>query len=105
MSPEKIKALALQMQLAEVPPELRQAYMRLILDPVTIDHHDVRLEGPLVVLEKLSQTGASKSLPEVLSFAQEWRPLRDSNPCRRRERAVIGSTGVRRCPMILPINQ
>ena len=41
--------------------------------PVTIDHHDVRLEGPPVVLEKLSQTGASKSLPEVLSFAQEWR--------------------------------
>ena len=79
MSPEKIKALALQMQLAEVPPELRQAYMRLILDPVTIDHHDVRLEGPLVVLEKLSQTGASKSLPEVLSFAREWRAREDSN--------------------------
>ena len=67
------------MQLAEVPPELRQAYMRLILDPVTIDHHDVRLEGPLVVLEKLSQTGASKSLPEVLSFAREWRAREDSN--------------------------
>ena len=67
------------MQLAEVPPELRQAYMRLILDSVTIDHHDVRLEGPLVVLEKLSQTGASKSLPEVLSFAREWRAREDSN--------------------------
>ena len=53
--------------------------MRLILDPVTIDHHDVRLEGPLVVLEKLSQTGASKSLPEVLSFAREWRAREDSN--------------------------
>jgi hypothetical protein len=46
---------------------------------VIIDHHDVRLEGPPVVLEKLPQTGASKSLPEVLSFAQEWRPREDSN--------------------------
>jgi hypothetical protein len=55
----------MQKRLAEGPPELRQAYMRLLLDSVTIDHHDVRLDGPPVVLEKLSQTGASKSLPEV----------------------------------------
>ena len=81
ITPDKLKALSLAMQkrLAEGPPELRQAYMRLILDSVIIDHNDVRLEGPPVVLEKLSQTGASKSLPEVLSFAQEWRPREDSN--------------------------
>jgi hypothetical protein len=81
ITPDKLKALSLAMQkrLAEGPPELRQAYMRLILDSVTIDRHDVRLEGPPVVLKKLSQTGASKSLPEVLSFAQEWRPREDSN--------------------------
>jgi hypothetical protein len=48
ITPDKLKALSLAMQkrLAEGPPELRQAYMRLILDSVTIDHHDVRLEGP-----------------------------------------------------------
>jgi len=81
ITPDKLKALSVAMQkrLAEGPPELRQAYMRLILDSVTIDHNDVRLEGLPVVLEKLSQTGASKSLPEVLSFAQEWRPREDSN--------------------------
>ena len=81
VTPDKLKALSIQMQkrLAEGPPELRQACMRLILDSVTVDHHDVRLEGPSVVLEKLTQTGASKALPEVLSFAQEWRPREASN--------------------------
>lgn len=80
ITPDKLKALSVAMQkrLAEGPPELRQAYMRLILDSVTIDQHDERLEGPPVVLEKLSQTGASKSLPEVISFAQEWRPREDA---------------------------
>ena len=67
------RAARLLVEAPRGPPELRQPYMRLILDSVTIDHHDVRLEGPPVVLEKLLQTGASKSLPEVLSFAQEWR--------------------------------
>lgn len=78
---DKLKALSMQMQkrLAEGPPELRQAYMRLILDTVTVDHHSVRLDGPPVILEKLAQAGASKALPEVLSFAQEWRPREDSN--------------------------
>ena len=33
----------------------------------------MRIEGPPVILGKLSQTGASNALPEVLSFAQEWR--------------------------------
>jgi hypothetical protein len=40
---------------------------------------DTGEEGPPVVLEKLSQTSASNSLPEVLSFAQEWRAGEDSN--------------------------
>jgi site-specific DNA recombinase len=81
ITPDKLKALSVAMQkrLAEGPPELRQAYMRLILDSVTIDHHDVRLEGPPVVLEKLSQTGAPKSLPEVLSFAHVPERIRTSD--------------------------
>lgn len=53
--------------------------MRLILDTVTVDHHEVHLEGPPAVLEKLAQTGEISALPEVLSFAQEWRPREDSN--------------------------
>jgi len=65
--------MQMQQRLVEGPPELRQAYMRLILDTVTVDHHVVHLDGPPVILEKLTETGAIKALPEVLSFAQEWR--------------------------------
>lgn len=90
LSPKKLQALALQMRqrLSEGPPDLRQAYMRLLLDRVTIDHHSIRLEGSPVILEKLANRGLSKSTPEVLSFVQEWRPQRDSNPCYQRERLV-----------------
>ena len=81
ITPDKLKMLSMLMKkrLADGPPELRQAYMRLILDAVTVDHHSVRLAGPPIILEKLAQTGASSALPEVLSFAQEWRPREDSN--------------------------
>jgi hypothetical protein len=48
ITPDKLKALSLAMQkrLSEGPPELRQAYMRLILDLVTIDHHDALKSHP-----------------------------------------------------------
>ncbi len=61
---------------------------RFLLDQVAVDHDCVRLEGAAAVLKKLASRGPSKSSPEVVSFVREWRPLRDSNPCRRRERAV-----------------
>lgn len=32
-------------RLAEGPRELRQAYMKLFLEGVTVGHHEVRLEG------------------------------------------------------------
>jgi hypothetical protein len=74
LSPEKLKALSMEMRrrLAEGPPELRQAYMRLLLEAVTVDHHTV-MEGSPAVLEKLASRGLSKSSPEVLSFVREWR--------------------------------
>jgi hypothetical protein len=56
-----------------------QAYMRLLLDHVTVDHHSVRLEGSPAILEKLASRGLPNSSPEVLSFVQEWRPGEDSN--------------------------
>ena len=75
------KTLSLEMRrrLADAPPELRQAYMRLLLENVTVDHHSIRLEGSPAILEKLASRGLSKSSPEVLSFGQEWRPREDSN--------------------------
>ena len=59
-------------RLAEGPAELRQAYMRLLLEAVTVGHHEVRLEGSAIP-EKLAQNGAPKSCAEVPSFAQGWR--------------------------------
>lgn len=66
-------------RLADGPPEMRQAYMKLPLDTVTVDHHSIRLEGSPTILEKLASRGLSKSSPEVLSFVREWRPREDSN--------------------------
>ena len=81
LSPEKLKTLSMEMRkrLAEGPPELRQAYMRLLLENVTVDYDSIRLEGSPVILEKLASRGLSKSSPEVLSFVREWRPREDSN--------------------------
>jgi hypothetical protein len=69
-------SVAMRKRLVEGPQELRQAYMRLILENVVVGHHDVHLEGSPAVLERLARNGPSKSCAEVLSFAQGWRPLR-----------------------------
>ncbi len=61
-------------------PDLRQAYMKLLPDTATIDHHGIRREGSPAVLERLASRGPqSKSSPEVLSLVREWRPREDSN--------------------------
>jgi site-specific DNA recombinase len=81
LTPDKLDTLSIAMRkrLADGPPQLRQAYMRLILQSVTVGANEIRLEGPPAALERLAQNGPSSSLPEVLSFAQEWRPREDSN--------------------------
>ena len=81
LSAEKLPAFyaVTRKKLVEGPPELRQAYMRLILDRVAVSHQDVVLEGLPKVLEKLAQNGPSNTGAEVLSLAQEWRPREDSN--------------------------
>jgi len=71
LSPEKLKALSTEMRrrLAEGPPELRQSYMKLLLEAVTVDHHSVRLEGSPAILEKLASRGLTKSSPPRPTFA------------------------------------
>jgi hypothetical protein len=74
-SSDKLGKLSMEMRkrLVDGPQELRQAYMKLLLEGVTVGHHEAKLEGSLAVLEKLTQNGAPKSCAEVLYFAQEWR--------------------------------
>ena len=81
LSPETLSTLSVEMRrrLADGPPELRQAYMRLLLDRVTVDHHSVHLEGSQAVLENIANRGLPGSPTAVLSFVQEWRPREDSN--------------------------
>lgn len=61
--------MAMRKRLTKGPPQLRQAYMRLILESVTMDHQAVRLEGSPDILEKLALNGPSDACAEVLSFA------------------------------------
>lgn len=81
LTAHKVDALSIAMRkrLADGPPELRQAYMRLIQQSVTVGAHEIWLEGPPAALERLAQSGRSSSLPEVLSLAQEWRLSEGSN--------------------------
>ena len=90
ITPERIRQLALDMRerLRTGPVELRQAYLRLVLKSVLVGADFVTLTGSNGILERLAINGASASVPEVLSFALDWRPQGDSNPCYRRERAV-----------------
>jgi hypothetical protein len=73
--PQKLKTLSMEMRrrLAEGSPELRQSYMKLLLEAATVDHHSIRLEDSPAILEKLASRGPSMSSPEVLSLVREWR--------------------------------
>jgi len=81
LTPEKLGVLsaAMRKRLAEGPPELRQAYMRLLLVSVTVDRQTVRLEGSPAVVERLAQTGVSDLCPDVLYLVQGWRPAVDES--------------------------
>jgi hypothetical protein len=67
LSPEKLKTLSMEMRkrLAEGPPELRQAYMRLLLENVTVDYDNIRLEGSPVIREKLASRGCQSRLSSL----------------------------------------
>ena len=82
ITPEKVGHLAvlLRDKLHEGPPELRQAYARLLLNEVTVSDQEIRITGSKAVL---ARAAASKDVdlaaPAVLSFVREWRARKDSN--------------------------
>src|SRR5262249_41359167 len=79
--------------------EFRRAYLRMFVHRVVVSRREVRISGPKSALAKAASSSEPPPGPEVLSFVREWRPLRDSNPCCRRER---GASMVQRRP-VLPI--
>ena len=82
ITPEKVGRLAvlLRDKLYDGPPELRQAYARLLMDEVYVSEEEIRISGSKAVLARAASDGADMPAPAVLSFVREWRTRRDSNP-------------------------
>ena len=81
-------ASSLRQALHNGDPQFRKAYLRLFVDQVVVGNTEIRLRGPTAAL---ANALAADELPPaggmVPSFVPDWRPLRDSNPRCRRERA------------------
>lgn len=82
LTPEKVARLAvlLREKLYTGPPDLRQAYARLLLSEVRVDDQEIRISGSKAVLARTAAEGLGTTAPPVLSFVREWRALQGSNP-------------------------
>ncbi|MFP2872779.1 hypothetical protein ACLEIY_11155 [Acetobacter tropicalis] len=54
------------------------------------DGREIRIFGKKDRLMNQLVSDRPKLNPKVPSFGRDWRPVRDSNPCCRRERAISG---------------
>ena len=81
-------SVAIRSALRDQPPEMRKAYLKLFVDNVTISKEEIRVSGPKGMLAKAAMNDLPDMPGEVITFVREWRPVGDSNPCRRRERAA-----------------
>jgi site-specific DNA recombinase len=81
LNPERLANLCTEMRkrFADGSPELRQAYMKLLLEKAEVDGVETRLTGSKVLLAKFAETGGAFSVPEVLTYVREWRPQEESN--------------------------
>jgi len=81
-------AVVLREVLKNGEPGFRKAYLRLFVEQVVVGDTDVRMRGPTAVLAKAAAAGGLPTTGELVpSFVRQWRPVRDSNPRCRRERA------------------
>jgi hypothetical protein len=69
----------------------RKSYLRLFVDRVEVDDAEVRIYGPTSALARGVEEPENLSKGAVPTSVQDWRPLGDSNPCYRRERAIRGT--------------
>lgn len=81
ITPDKIEKLAalLREKLHNGPPELRQAYARLVMREVSVSDKEIRITGSKAVLARAATLGLGETPPGVLSFVREWRSRQDSN--------------------------
>jgi site-specific DNA recombinase len=69
-------------------PAMRKAYIKMFVDKVILSRDEIRISGPKGLLAKAALNDLPETPAGVIAFVREWRPVGDSNPCRRRERAV-----------------
>ena len=72
-------------------PQTVKQYLGILVEDIVMDGKKVTIrvknEGILGLLEQQKKLSTGGVAP-VLNSVYKWRPQRDSNPCRRRERAV-----------------
>jgi hypothetical protein len=75
ITPEKLAAFGalLKDKLRNGPPDLKQAYARLVLREVSVRDKEIRISGSKAILARAASRGLDKTAPAVLSFVQEWR--------------------------------
>ena len=91
VTPEQITRIgdAIREALTTGDPGFRRAYVRKFISRVVVDDEEIRISGPTQALLNASNADNPGSLgASGAQFNPEWRPLGDSNPCYRRERAV-----------------
>ena len=62
-----------------MPAQTGQAYVRLLIDRVTVDADAVHIRGSRKALERAVVATAAHGGTKVPSFAREWRTRQDSN--------------------------
>jgi DNA invertase Pin-like site-specific DNA recombinase len=79
---------AIRAALREGAPEFRRAWVRLFVTSVIVNDDDIRVSGPTAALAQAAANNTAEHLEPASSlFHRVWRPIGDSNPCCRRERA------------------
>ena len=79
---------SLKTRLLEGPTAFRKEYLQSVVERVEVSDSVIRLTGRKDRLARQLMSGRPLPKSRVRSFGQDWRPQGDSNPCRRRERAV-----------------
>jgi hypothetical protein len=77
--PTKSSAGLLKDKLENGPPEIRQAYAKLIMTEVSVTKEEIGIIGSKAMLAKGATVGLEKTPPPVLTFVRGWRTRRDSN--------------------------
>ncbi|RCS24737.1 hypothetical protein DUT91_04510 [Phyllobacterium salinisoli] len=81
ITPEKIERFAqlLRDRLVKGSAELRQAYVRILMQGVSVTKKEIKISGSKATHAKAASQGLGATSPAVLSFVREWRARKDSN--------------------------